>query len=168
MNRVKLFLLIIALSFLILAEERMIAWVTQEAYEKNYITQLTCYRENPISYNNSHIRKYDYQEQFYHWTRNVEEDLQCMPVDASYCSPNIIQYGDSWGGERSFGGERQHEGTDIMSVSNIRGEIPIVSMTDGIVKNMGWLRLGGYRKWFIGLVIHISLCYNNLYVFILI
>ncbi len=32
-----------------------------------------------------------------------------------------------------------------MDRENIRGRIPIVSMTDGIVENLGWNEKGGYR-----------------------
>ena len=32
-----------------------------------------------------------------------------------------------------------------MAEDNIRGKYPVVSMTDGVVENIGWLELGGYR-----------------------
>lgn len=32
-----------------------------------------------------------------------------------------------------------------MSASNIPGQLPIVSVCDGTVSNIGWLELGGYR-----------------------
>ena len=47
--------------------------------------------------------------------------------------------------ERTFGGNRHHEGTDLMTTENERGIYPIVSMTDGVIEALGWLRLGGYR-----------------------
>ena len=56
-----------------------------------------------------------------------------------------ISYGDSFGGERTFLGNRKHEGCDLMSKTNIRGEIPVFSMSDGILENKGWLTLGGWR-----------------------
>lgn len=57
----------------------------------------------------------------------------------------IINYSNSWGAERTYGGERRHEGTDIMDINNKRGTLPVLSMTDGKVVNLGWLELGGYR-----------------------
>ena len=45
----------------------------------------------------------------------------------------------------SYGGERGHEGTDIMSNRNKRGLFPIVSMSDGVITNLGWIEKGGYR-----------------------
>ena len=59
----------------------------------------------------------------------------------------FVNYSDSWNEARNFGGDRHHEGTDIMSgtVSKKRGEIPVLSMSDGVVEQIGWLKLGGYR-----------------------
>jgi len=54
-------------------------------------------------------------------------------------------FSDTWGAARSYGGERIHKGTDIIDTRNIRGRIPIVSMTEGRVLHMGWNELGGFR-----------------------
>ncbi|MCL2564952.1 MAG: M23 family metallopeptidase [Defluviitaleaceae bacterium] len=54
-------------------------------------------------------------------------------------------FSDTWGAGRDYGGERIHLGTDIMDVRNIRGRIPIVSMTDGRILHMGWNELGGFH-----------------------
>lgn len=56
-----------------------------------------------------------------------------------------VTFADSWMQSRTFGGDRGHEGCDIMAAVNKRGIYPIYSMTDGAVENIGWLRLGGYR-----------------------
>lgn len=73
-------------------------------------------------------------------------DIEYFPVPASkYNDAATISYEDSWGAERTYGGERSHEGTDIMADNNLRGYFPVVSMTDGTVVNLGWLELGGYR-----------------------
>ena len=56
-----------------------------------------------------------------------------------------VTYENSWMNERTYGGERGHEGTDIMASKNERGLYPIISMTDGVVEKMGWLDKGGYR-----------------------
>ena len=47
--------------------------------------------------------------------------------------------------ERTFGGKRGHEGCDLMASVNERGIYPILSMTDGVVEQKGWLPQGGYR-----------------------
>lgn len=57
----------------------------------------------------------------------------------------ICNYEDSWQSARTFGGARKHEGTDLMTIRNERGIYPIVSMTDGTLEQMGWLKLGGWR-----------------------
>lgn len=72
-------------------------------------------------------------------------DIRYFPVAADTSGKVKTPYEDSWGGARSYGGSRSHEGTDIMAGNNQRGYFPIISMTDGIVENMGWLELGGYR-----------------------
>ena len=68
-------------------------------------------------------------------------DLEGFPVDQSY------EYGfeNSWGSERTFGGNRKHYGTDIMDTQNERGVVPIISMSSGVVENIGWNDAGGYR-----------------------
>ncbi len=76
----------------------------------------------------------------------VWEDLKYFPVPLCETDGALTtSYENSWKFERSFGGERQHEGTDIMAAVNERGRYPIVSMTDGTVEKVGWLKLGGYR-----------------------
>ena len=46
---------------------------------------------------------------------------------------------------KTYGGDRKHEGTDIMTPDNIRGTCPVISVCNGTVTNIGWLELGGYR-----------------------
>lgn len=76
----------------------------------------------------------------------VWKDLKCFPVgEVETSQPAEISFGDSWMQSRTFGGDRGHEGTDIMAGINQRGIYPIYSMTDGVVENIGWLKLGGYR-----------------------
>lgn len=76
----------------------------------------------------------------------VFSDLQCFPVvkeEADGIYP--VSYENTWGAERTYGGERTHEGCDLMAVSNERGKYKVCSMTDGVVKNIGWLEQGGWR-----------------------
>lgn len=76
--------------------------------------------------------------------QSIWDDLTYFPVAGSggNCS---VSFEDSWMYERTYKGERGHEGTDIMPDENERGVFPVVSMTDGVVENIGWLELGGYR-----------------------
>ena len=76
----------------------------------------------------------------------VWDDLKYFPVAESSDNSRIsVSFEDSWMFDRSYGGERGHEGTDIMPSVNEPGRFPVVSMTDGIVESKGWLELGGYR-----------------------
>lgn len=78
--------------------------------------------------------------------RAIWNDVACFPVPASEKQPTYdVTYTDSWMNARSFGGKRGHEGTDIMAGDDTPGLYPVVSMTDGIVENKGWLPKGGWR-----------------------
>lgn len=70
----------------------------------------------------------------------IWDDVQCMPVAAKG-----IRYENSWMFERTYGGLRGHEGTDLMPPENLPGYYPVVSMTDGVVEQIGWLPKGGWR-----------------------
>ena len=76
----------------------------------------------------------------------VWDDLQYFPVAESSDNSRLsVSFEDSWMFDRSYGGERGHEGTDIMPSVNEPGRFPVVSMTDGTVESKVWLELGGYR-----------------------
>lgn len=73
-------------------------------------------------------------------------NLSCFPVGEVRSNPTAsVTFADSWMQSRTFGGDRGHEGCDIMATVNERGIYPVYSMTDGVVENIGWLTLGGYR-----------------------
>ena len=77
---------------------------------------------------------------------NLLKDIKYFPVAKSTDKDSkYVYYTNSWGDKRLYGGERTHEGIDIMAEDHIRGKYPVVSMTDGVVENIGWLELGGYR-----------------------
>lgn len=80
------------------------------------------------------------------YEKAVWEDLQYFPIPLPREGSRLgTSYENSWMFDRSFGGNRGHEGTDIMASLNQRGQYPVVSMTDGVVEKIGWLKLGGYR-----------------------
>lgn len=76
---------------------------------------------------------------------DIFSELQCFPVLKEEKEVYPVTYEDTWGAERTYGGERTHEGCDLMAVSNERGKYKVCSMTDGVVKNIGWLEQGGWR-----------------------
>ena len=76
----------------------------------------------------------------------VWDDLQYFPVAESSDNGRLsVSFEDSWMFDRSYGGERGHEGTDIMPSVNEPGRFPVVSMTDGVIEKIGWLEMGGWR-----------------------
>ena len=78
--------------------------------------------------------------------KNVESDAIYYPVaESSVDKSNTTSFTNSWMSKRTFGGKRGHEGVDIIASENKRGIYPVVSMTDGVVTNLGWLNKGGYR-----------------------
>lgn len=70
----------------------------------------------------------------------IREELRCFPIPIAY--QDRLYFEDSYGAGRVNGA---HEGCDIMDRENKPGNIPIISATDGVVTNVGWLYLGGYR-----------------------
>ena len=88
------------------------------------------------------IRKYNKICKVY---QKIFKDVRYFPVAKDVNGKVETPYEDSWNAKRTYGGDRNHEGTDIMAGNNTRGYFPVVSMTDGVVENKGWLKLGGYR-----------------------
>ena len=73
-------------------------------------------------------------------------EIQCFPVVKEENENQYpVTFENSWGSERTYGGERTHEGCDLMGVENERGKYKVCSMTNGVVKNIGWLEQGGWR-----------------------
>lgn len=75
----------------------------------------------------------------------VLSDVSCFPVAFDGVNGETFSYENSWGTARNYGGNRRHEGVDIMTSNNKPGYFPAVSICDGVVEKMGWLELGGYR-----------------------
>lgn len=93
--------------------------------------------------NKSNKKEYDNLVTLY---SAIWQDIQYFPVPESTVNPKAtVSFEDSWMYERNFGGKRGHEGTDLMANVNKRGYYPVISMTDGVVEQIGWLTKGGYR-----------------------
>ncbi|GHU62078.1 hypothetical protein FACS189418_2820 [Clostridia bacterium] len=76
----------------------------------------------------------------------ILEDLVYFPIPKSERKNDLdVDYSNSWNDVRTYGGERRHEGTDIMARINQRGIYPVLSMSNGIVEKVGWLEQGGWR-----------------------
>lgn len=78
--------------------------------------------------------------------RAIFMDIKSFPVaKLSEDEENSFSYENGWQDIRNYGGKRKHEGTDIMPKTNERGLYKILSVSDGVVENIGWLPQGGYR-----------------------
>jgi murein DD-endopeptidase MepM/ murein hydrolase activator NlpD len=75
----------------------------------------------------------------------IFSDLTYFPIPINKKDKTYVTFDDSWKSSRTYGGNRFHEGTDIMSGNNIRGYFPVLSMSSGVVEKKGWLEQGGYR-----------------------
>jgi murein DD-endopeptidase MepM/ murein hydrolase activator NlpD len=74
---------------------------------------------------------------------NLFAEIEVFPIPAGWYGYDIM-FGDSWGVEHNFQGNRFHMGTAILDRENIRGRVPVVSMTRGTVRNAGWDNQLGY------------------------
>lgn len=79
------------------------------------------------------------------WLKPLKEEMAYFPVRKDPEGKLYWGYDNGYGEGRSYGGARKHEGIDIMSSANKRGQFMVQSVSDGVVEQIGWLELGGYR-----------------------
>jgi len=92
------------------------------------------------------LEAYRSDKEFY---RKVREELGKLERIRRVCEDKVFpiaqgyeyDYKDGFGEARTYGGERTHEGIDIMCDKGV----PVVSVCDGVVEKKGWLELGGWR-----------------------
>ena len=114
----------------------------EEEYDLTGLGEETVFEENPAI---ERRRPAEYRK-LRHAYETVLGDLRYFPIPKSSRpeTPDVT-YEDTWMDKRSYGGERGHEGCDIMGMERGRGFYPVVSMTDGVVEKVGWLEQGGWR-----------------------
>lgn len=71
----------------------------------------------------------------YEATDDIEHEVDVEVIDYNYTSS------DDFGADRTYGGERRHQGNDIMC----KLQTPLVAIADGEVVKIGWDNFGGYR-----------------------
>jgi len=81
---------------------------------------------------------------------NLFSEIEAFPIPPGwYEHEPSIMFGDSWGVEHNFQGNRMHMGTAIVDRENLRGRVPVVSMSSGRVQEAGWNNQLGY---FVGII----------------
>lgn len=123
--------------------------LTYYSLENNFFSEkitrdLTIEQDFIFNYENIKA-KYKHKDflNYYNILNTVINEIKYFPIPEK--DGNEYIYADSWGAERTYGGKRIHMGTDIIDRENIEGRIPILSMTDGKIENLGWNEKGGYR-----------------------
>ena len=82
---------------------------------------------------------------YYELYENIWKDLEYFPIPQWREENLSVTYENSWLFERTYGGTRGHEGTDLMPPENESGVYPVISISDGTVESVGWLEKGGWR-----------------------
>jgi len=76
---------------------------------------------------------------------NLFDEIEVFPIPTGWYEHDAsVMFGNSWGVEHNFQGNRTHMGTAIIDRENIRGRVPVVSMTAGSVSDAGWCSQLGY------------------------
>ncbi len=79
------------------------------------------------------------------WRKKLLEEMECFPVRKDQTGRETWGYENGYGDGRSYGGSRKHEGIDIIPSTVQNGYFAIQSVSDGVIEQLGWLELGGYR-----------------------
>ena len=91
------------------------------------------------------IEALPFYDKVYNIYKSTLEDVRYFPVPMDLAGRETTSFEDGFGDPRTYGGERKHEGTDIIPSINARGYFPVLSVCNGTVENIGWLPLGGWR-----------------------
>ena len=114
----------------------------QEEYDLTGLKEGDVLKGNPLI---SKRRPVEYRK-LLHGYETVFQDLKYFPIpESSRPGTPDVAYENGWMDERTYGGERRHEGCDVMGTERPRGFYPVVSISDGTVEKVGWLEQGGWR-----------------------
>lgn len=122
--------------------DALTSMMIQEEYDLTGLEEGDAFLVNPAI---ERRRPQEYRK-LLHAYQAVFLDLKYFPIPKSSRpeTPDVV-YEDSWMDKRTYGGERGHEGCDIMGMERGRGFYPVVSISDGVVEKVGWLEKGGWR-----------------------
>lgn len=111
-------------------------------YDSNEVKSITKQNANYLLQHLSFDQNFQELREYY---IALLKDIEYFPVPYKSNGESYVTFDDSWNSYRSYGGNRRHEGTDLMPEENMSGHYPVISMTDGMVEKLGWLEQGGYR-----------------------
>lgn len=110
-----------------------------ESYKGSSMAQIKkCVRQYDTSKGLDEFGMYDAAINVY---KQFIYDVQCFPLKIR----KGYTYENGWKQSRTYNGNRLHYGIDIMAEEHKPGQIEVVSMTDGVIENIGWNPTGGYR-----------------------
>lgn len=120
--------------------DKLTTWMIKQEYD------LTGFKEAPYSNRQLLLKKPVEYKKLRNAYQMILEDLKYFPVplNTDENSPGVV-FDNSWQELRTYGGERGHEGCDIMGNQKERGYYPVLSISDGVVEKVGWLEKGGWR-----------------------
>ena len=115
--------------------------------EKHAVFDLSALEKMYVSDFNRLLRRYNRRSiaPYIEMYRNLFDEIEAFPIPSGWYEHDAsVMFGNSWGVEHNFQGNRMHMGTAIIDRENIRGRVPVVSMTSGTVTDAGFNNQLGY------------------------
>lgn len=119
--------------------EQLTSLMIEHNYDLTGLKETVCHTDRLLA---AKPAQYQKLKQAY---ETVLGDLKFFPIPAGTGDSPPVVFDNGWMDKRTYGGERGHEGCDIMGTERPRGYYPVISMTDGVVEKAGWLEKGGWR-----------------------
>ena len=91
------------------------------------------------------VKALPFYDKVYQVYQQAFQDVLYFPVPIDLSGKESVSFEDSFLDARTYGGNREHEGTDVIPSVKVSGYFPVLSVSDGVVENIGWLELGGWR-----------------------
>ena len=124
----------------------MVEYLTYLIFAKEYnLLKNSKINKDMVFQELSHMERTEVFDELYSYYKMILSDIKYFPIPVQKDKKEWVAYDNSWFAPRTYGGNRNHEGTDIMTSNNVRGFFPVISVSDGMVEKLGWLSQGGNR-----------------------